>query len=241
MHRRITLLLSALFLASQSFAGTLTITPTTTRTAETSNNTSAANTFTGLPNGNAAPGNVSKISIHELLPGFGGKVLAHYMPWWGKSGHIDIGQSAHDAAQAEKIVKDMISRGYDGVMVSEANSNSYDQQGALTMFAAVENHPGFLFAISDNSGAYSGSTDHTATLLKNMDFSNTHYFQSPNYLRVNGRPVVYVFDNISGIDWTKIQSQAAGHPMFIFRNKSGFSPSYSSGAFSWIGFPATGD
>lgn len=241
MQRRITLLLSAFLLTAQSFAGTLTITPTTTRTAETANNTSTANTFTGLTNGDAAPGNVSKLPIRNLLPGFTGKVLAHYMPWWGKSGHINIGYSALDAAHAEATVEDMISRGYDGVMVSEANSNSYDQQGALTMFAAVQNHPGFLFAISDNSGAYSGSTNVTATLLANMDFSNTHYFQSPNYLRINGRPVVYVFDNIAGIDWTTVQSQASGNPIFILRNKSGFTPSYSSGAFSWVGFPSTTD
>jgi hypothetical protein len=240
MHRSYNLLF-VLLLAVQSFASSVTITPTTTLSAQTANNTSASSSFAALPNGDPTPGNVSKLPIRNLLPGFTGKVLAHYMPWWGKSGHIDIGQSSHDAAQAEAIVQDMISRGYDGVMVSEANSNDYDQQGALTMFAAVQNHPGFLFAISDNSGAYSGTTNVTATLLANMDFSNTHYFQSPNYLRINGRPVVYVFDNISGINWTTVQSQAAGNPIFIFRNKSGFTPSYSSGAFSWVGFPSSTD
>src|SRR3954463_12419207 len=132
MHKRITLLLSALLLTAQAFAGNITITPTTTLTAQTSNNTSASNTFTGLPNGNAAPGNVSKLPVRELMPGFTGKVLAHYMPWWGKSGHISIGYSTHDAAQAERTVQDMMSRGYDGIMVTEANSNSWDQQGALT-------------------------------------------------------------------------------------------------------------
>lgn len=241
MYRRFLLPLSALLLAAQSFAGTITITPTTTLAAQTSNNTSTANTFTGLPNGDPAGGNVSKLPVRNLLPGFSGKVLAHYMPWWGNTGHINIGYSSHDAVHAEATVEDMISRGYDGVMVSEANSNSWDQQGALTMFAAVQNHPGFLFAVSDNKGAYSGATDVTARLLSNIAFDNTNYFQSPNYLRVGGRPVVYVFDNISGIDWTTVQAQAAGNPMFIFRNKSGFSPSYSEGAFSWIGFPSSTD
>ena len=238
---RFTRLLPVLFLAAQAFAGTLTITPTTTLSAQTSNNTSASNTFVALPNGDPTPGNVSKLPIRNLLPGFTGKVLAHYMPWWGNTGHISIGYSSHDPAQAEAIVEDMISRGYDGLMVTESNSNSWDQQGALTMFAAVQNHPGFLFAVSDNKGAYSGATDVTARLLSNIAFDNTNYFQSPNYLRVNGRPVVYVFDNVSGVDWATVQAQAAGHPLFIFRNKSGFSPSYSDGAFSWIGMPSSTD
>src|SRR5947209_5631652 len=147
MNRSIFPLLSALLLTASSFAGTLTITPTTTLNAQTSNNTSASSSFTGLSNGDAKPANVSKLPVRDLLPGFNGKVLAHYMPWWGNTGHISIGYSSHDAAHAEATVQDMISRGFDGVMVTEANSNSWDQGGALTMFAAVQNHSGFLFAV----------------------------------------------------------------------------------------------
>src|SRR5438270_8996676 len=241
MNRRIFPLLAALLLTASSFAGTLTITPTTTLSAQTSNNTSASNSFTGLSNGDAKPANVSKLPVRDLLPGFTGKVLAHYMPWWGNSGHINIGYSTHDAAQAERTVVDMISRGYDGMMVTEANSNSWDQGGALTMFAAVQNHPGFIFAVSENKGSFSGVTDVTSKMITDMNFNNSHYFQSPNYLRENGHPVVFVFDDISGIDWTKVHANAGGNPIFLFRNKSGFSTSYSDGAFSWIGFPSTSD
>jgi hypothetical protein len=229
------------FCVTQSFAGNLTITPTTTLSAQTGNNTSAANTFTGLPNGDPKPGNVSKLPIRDLVPGYNGKILAHYMPWWGNTGHINIGYSTHDSAQAERTVKDMISRGYDGVMVTEANSNSWDQTGALTMFAAVVNHPGFLFAISQNKGAFSGTTDPTSRLIANMTFSYQHYFQSPNYLRVNGHPVVFIFDTISGLDYAKAKAYSPGSPIFIFRNSSGFTPSYSNGAFSWIGLPSSTD
>src|SRR5438105_1196566 len=241
MNRRIFPLLSALHLTASAVAGTLTSTPTTTLSAQTSNNTSASNSVTGLSDGDAKPGNVSKLPVRDLLPGFNGKVLAHYMPWWGNTGHISIGYSSHDAAHAEATVQDMISRGYDGVMVTEANSNSWDQTGALTMFAAVQNHPGFLFAVSENKGSFSGVSDVTAKMIADMNFNNSHYFQSPNYLRVNGRPVVYVFDDLSGIDWTKVHANAGGNPLFLFRNKSGFSPSYSDGAFSWIGHPSSTD
>ena len=40
---------------------------TTTLTAETANNTSAADTFVGQPNGNVKAGNVSKVPIRTLL------------------------------------------------------------------------------------------------------------------------------------------------------------------------------
>ncbi|MCU1286965.1 MAG: hypothetical protein JWO13_3315 [Acidobacteriales bacterium] len=240
-RRPILALIFALF-SIHSFAGTITITPTTTLAAEIAKNSSAADSFIGLPNGNPAPGNVSKLPVRNLLPGYTGKVLAHYMPWWGKAGHIDIGQSSHDAVQSERIVIDMISRGYDGLMVSEANSNTYNRDGALTMFAAVQNHPGFLFSVSENKGAFSGITNTTAKMIADMTFNNDHYFQSPNYLRVNGRPVVFIFDqDITGIDWAAAQAGSQGNPLFIFRNRSGLSPSYSNGGFSWIGFPSATD
>ena len=49
-----------------SWAANLQIVPTTTVQAETSNNTSAANSFKAQTNGNLGAGNVSKVDIHSL-------------------------------------------------------------------------------------------------------------------------------------------------------------------------------
>ena len=219
---------------------------TTTLAAETGNNTSAANSFPGWSNGDIAPTNISKISIKTLIPWFDGKLLAHYMPWWGASGHKSNGQSSHDPPTAERIVEDMISRGFDGVMVSESNSSSWDQQGALTLFAAVENHSGFYFIAGENKGALDSASNKTAKLIADMQFDDQHYFNSSNYLRWNGRPVVVFFDsaaNISGVDWAaaKAGSVQYGNPIWIFRNSSGFGYTASDGAFSWIGSSSGSD
>jgi hypothetical protein len=65
-----------MFLPATLAAGNLKIVPTTTLQAETSNNTSAANTFKSQSNGNLAAGNASKLDIHSLLyPGASTKVL----------------------------------------------------------------------------------------------------------------------------------------------------------------------
>lgn len=238
-----------LLVAGSAFAGVM-ITPTTTLSAQTSNNTSAASTFTALSNGDATPANVSKQPMKDLLyAGFQGKVLAHYMPWWGNTGHMNIGYSSHDSAQAEREVVDMMSRGFDGVMVAESHSGSgdWDNIGALTMFSAVQNHPGFLFAVSENKNGFNSTTDPTTQLVQHMAYDYQHYFNSPNYMRWNGRPVVFFFDgpsNISGINWTSAKQQAVqyGNPVWIFRNSSGYTTtSASDGAFSWMGFPSSTD
>src|SRR5689334_11939542 len=86
--------------AVNAWSGTLKIVPTTTLAAETSNNTSAANSFTTQTDGNIGAGNVSKVDIHSLLyAGNNTKVIAHFMPWWGNPVHINVGYNSHDPAQ----------------------------------------------------------------------------------------------------------------------------------------------
>src|SRR5215472_2516081 len=65
---------------------------TTTVQNETANNTSTANTFSARGNGDAGPGNVSKMPVQQLLyPGSTTRVFAHLQPWFGNSNHIDVG------------------------------------------------------------------------------------------------------------------------------------------------------
>ena len=66
----------------------ITVNPITTLTAETSNNTSAADSFVAQSNGNAGAGNVSKVATRTLLyPGSTAKIYAHFMPWFGSLKH----------------------------------------------------------------------------------------------------------------------------------------------------------
>jgi hypothetical protein len=229
-------------LGGASFAQ-LAVVPTTTLTAQTANNTSAANTFNSQSNGNLGAGNISKEPINDLIPnGQNVKVFAHYMPWWGKSGHINIGYSEHDPAQIKRQVEDMISRGFAGVIVAESNSSTWSLDTTKLLFAEVERHPGFLFVVQENKGALSSASDPTAKLISDMTYANDHYFSSPNYYRINGRPVVPFYDGtFSGMDWSKAQANSPGNPIFVFRNSGGYSHTASGGAFAWIGSTSSTD
>jgi hypothetical protein len=91
---------------------------TTTLTSETSNNTSAADSFTAQSNGNAGAGSVSKAPTRSLLyPGATAKIFAHFMPWFGGPEHMNVGYISTDTAVIQKQVNDMISRGLDGAVI----------------------------------------------------------------------------------------------------------------------------
>jgi PKD repeat protein len=227
-------------------AGT-TFKATTTLAAETSNNTSAADSFATQTNGNIGTTNISKAPTRNLLyPGSTAKIYAHLVPWFGFGDHMNVGYASNDSLQVQKQVNDMLSRGLDGAIIdwygrgeSSKHFLSYDQATQAFMHQS-ELHPGFNFAIMHDAGALKTCAatlgcDVTQTLIDDLNYANVTYSGSPAYLHSGGRPVVYFFGHEAyTIDWTRVRAGVAGNPMFIFRNGSGFTKAQSNGAFSWV-------
>jgi hypothetical protein len=205
------------------------VVPTTTLAAQTSNNTSAANSFQTQTNGNRGAGNISKVDIHSLLySGASTKVYAHLMVWFGQSNHMNIGYSSTDPNEVASQINDMVSRGIDGVIVDwYGPGNSMDQATQLVMQQA-EQHPGFTFAIMVDQGAIqwyscSGCSPQQA-LINDLQYVEKTYFTSPAYMTSNGQPIVTNFDvdNSYSIDWNAVNSALSTHPLFLFQNNGGF-------------------
>lgn len=223
-----------LLLGTATGFGAAKVTPTTTLAAETGNNTSAANSFQAQKNGNSAAGNVSKVDTRELLySGSKTAIYAHYMPWFGKASHMNVGYSTTDPAQAARQVDDMMSRGIQGIVVDWYGRNfAQEEQSTETIFTEVQKHSDFKFAIMEDSNALKG--DKTADLIADLIYAAQKYQKSPNYLRWNDRPVVFFFGVESlSIDWNSVRDQVPGNPIFIFENAGGLSFSFSNGAFGW--------
>jgi len=229
-----------------AWAGT-TFKATTTLAAETSNNTSAADSFATQTDGNIGATNISKAPTRNLLyAGSTAKIYAHLVPWFGFGDHMNVGYVSSDTVQVQKQVNDMLSRGLDGAIIdwygrgeSSAHFLSYDKAVQAFMHQS-ELHPGFSFAIMHDAGALKTCAatfgcDVTQTLIDDLNYANVTYSGSPAYLHSGGRPVVYFFGHEAyTIDWTRVSAGVAGNPMFIFRNGSGFTKPQSSGAFSWV-------
>jgi PKD repeat protein len=220
---------------------------TTTLAAETSNNTSTADSFVAQTDGNIGATNISKAPTRSLLyPGSTAQIYAHLVPWFGFGDHMNVGYVSSDTVQVQKQVNDMVSRGLDGAIIDwygrgESNPHfvSYDQATQSFMHQS-ELHPAFTFAIMHDAGALrvcaaTFGCDVTQTLIDDLNYVNVTYAGSSAYLRSGGRPVVYFFGHEAyTIDWARVRAGVAGNPMFIFRNPSGFTKPQSSGAFSWV-------
>ena len=216
--------------------------PTTTLSQEMANNTSAPDSFSGQPNGNAAAGSTSKVETRSLLySGATTKLYAHFMPWFGQSNHMSVGYASNDPTQVKRQVDDMLSRGIQGVIIDWYGPNKLvEDQTTQVMKVEAESRSGFEFAVMEDAGALSkcASTSGcsvTQQVIDDLTYAYNNYEQSPAYLLLNGRPAVFFFGvDAYPIDWDAVRAGVPGNPVFIFRNNGGFTHSQTDGSFSWL-------
>jgi len=241
------LALTLLVVATCCSASSSYVVPTTTLAAQTSNNTSAANSFAAQSNGNRGAGNVSKVEIHSLLyPGATTKVYAHLMLWFGQSNHMNVGYSSNDPSEIKRQIRDMISRGINGVIIDWYGPNTAVDTATQLVMAEAEKHPGFTFAIMVDQGAIewdscAGCSPQQA-LISQLQYVEQTYFPSPAYMTIQGQPVITNFniDLSYSIDWNAVNTALGTHPLFLFQNNNGFTHTLSGGSYSWV-MPTTTD
>ena len=205
------------------------------------NNTSA---IRGTPqNGNVEPGNVSKTipSGRFSIPGQRTRILVRYMPWFGDEHHINIGYRSDDAREIARQIDDMVSRGIDGAIVDwYGPSATFKNRSTEMLLKEAERRGGaFSVGISYDAGSLKECAkrgcNSTDQLISDLSFAASHFYNSPAYLRFNGRPLVTFFGlEKSDIDWSRVRQRIPGNPLLVFRNSGAFRLPFSDGGFSWI-------
>ena len=217
--------------------------PSTTLQAETGNNTSTANFFSGQQDGNARAANISKLPIGSLL--YGGsntKIYATWLGWFGQANHMSVGYNSNTPAQVHAQVEDMISRGMQGAIADWYGTSATSIEAATRLLKTeAEAHSGqFEFAIMEDKGALSSAAanngcDVTAQLISDLNYIASQYESSPAYMRIDGRPVVFFFDvDAYYIDWNRVIASVPGNPLLLSRGVTGLTSNFSDGGYSWV-------
>ena len=213
-----------------------------TLASETANNTSAANSFRPLSNGQGAAGNVSKLPIQSLLySGSTTKIYAHLLGWFGNSSHMNVGYQSNDVGQVHRQVADMMSRGIAGAIIDwhGPGSTTIDDTAKLLRKEAEAQNGSFQFAVTEDVGslstfAASNHCDVTDQVISDLNYIASNFAVSSAYLQMNGRPAVFFFGvDTYYIDWNRVASSVAGNPLLVFRGSGAFKHVQSDGAFQW--------
>jgi hypothetical protein len=247
VRRFILAAIGCLILQAVSWAGT-TITPTTSLSIETTNNTSAASSFATQTNNNLGASNISKVATRtQIYTGSTSPLYAHFMAWFGGNNHMNVGYRSDDPTQVHKQIDDMLSRGLNGMIIDwyGPNGTRENNTSIYVMQDAASRGGQFVFAIMEDVGslkacAATAGCNVTQQLISDLAYIYTQFESSPDYMRVNGRPVIAFFGvDVYTIDWPLVRSSVQGNPLFIFRNNGAFTHPETNGGFSWVGLSST--
>lgn len=199
-----------------------------------------------------APANTSKIHLSKLLYNNSSTLfLAHFQPWFfdGDTQKATTGYKSDSPATVAAQMNDMISRGFNGVVIDWYGQNGGDsgpldctgsafdncttlkiESNLAPRCTAAQDCP-FYFALMEDKGALaangcSTASSSTATCIAaletDLSYMNATYFGSEAYMKLSGKTV-----------------SASGRPVvFLFLETAS---SYNGGSNSWCGNPSATD
>src|SRR5579872_805870 len=219
--------------------------PTTTLSAQTSNNTSAADSFHSLSDGDEGATNVSKANLRTLLyPGSTTEIYGELQPWFGDKRHMNVGYASWNPTQVERQIEDMQSRGITGIVFDWYGPADDTEATMQAWLATLPNHPGFKLIVMIDKGAIQLSPcsgcNPQQTLIYLTNYVLQHYATSPSYATLNGNPIITQFDIDLhySINWNTVQQQTSPNIAWIFENNSGFTHPITAGSWSWVNISA---
>jgi hypothetical protein len=185
--------------------------PTTTVSALTKNNTSAADAFLGFDNGTPGAGNVSKVPRRYSKSNV--KRIVHRVDWFvpGSTSHKDVGYSVLDPLYIASTVRDMIERGYDACMLDWHGAGSIMDKSALLMKAECERQ-GLKFGIVVGGEIVKNKLDPTGIEIAALDYVRDTFLSSAAYFTFNGRPVIHFFGG-ANVNWTALRTHVDTFPV----------------------------
>jgi hypothetical protein len=198
--------------------------------------TNPSNLGAQTPTPNSPAGHVSPLSIKQLMyPGWNGKVICHYMPWFGSNNHKGVGYNENSATTVAAQASFMIAEGCDVTTVDYYGSldpnKAFNLATTNAMFSDLNSRAGYpmKFAVAEDKGALKGvcptsgqTSAWTVTclqnsLIKEMDYIKAHYTNSPAYWRDAGIPVIAYFGGpsdwpvLSTTEWDSVWAAVKAH------------------------------
>ena len=153
---------------------------------------------------------------------------------------MNVGYDSTNSTQVARQVQDMVSRGFDGVIIDWYGKGTTSDSASLAVMKEAEAHPGFTFAIMVDKGAISSHSCSGCTaqqaLVKHLQYIEQTYLIRRRTCEFRASLSVTNFDVDADlqIDWNAAESTIASGPTFLFQSNPAFTHAVSSGGYSWV-------
>ncbi len=184
------------------------------------------------------PAHVSATDVHTLVPSRPDlRWFAHITPWFRTDGgpHIDIGLENDSAAYVQSMVTDMMSRGFDGLIVDWYGEGSYEDAVTLLVQKYVATLPSgsFHFIVMMDKGIPGLSE---SVLETQIDYCRKQYFGDPSYELEGGSPILMFFGvdvALGGTTMAAVKASSGAGTVWVTEGPGTLAESWVDECFDW--------
>ena len=185
----------------------------------------------------------STLSAQEFVGNGGGPiVLATYLPWFGRPGHINVGYSSQDRVEIEKQIDKAKQLGIAGFVVNWYGQNHDFEDKAYALMQQVASEKDFKVAIMYDENDDEPGRE-TEAVLNDLQYAYQHYIgpqavvPRAAYLQRDGRPLIFIFPKGAHVDWNKVRQAVNAWdnpPLLIFKDINRQYADAFDGFYAWV-------
>ena len=185
----------------------------------------------------------STLTANQFVEGSGQPtMLAVYLPWFGRPGHINVGYSSQDRVVLEKQIDKAKQLGIAGFVVNWYGQRHEFEDKAYALMQEVAAEKNFKVALMyDEDDSEPGNE--TNAVINDLQYAYGRYL-GPNavvprnsYLDYEGRPMVFIFPKGSRVDWNKVRQAVNGWnnpPLLIYKDVNRQYADAFDGFYAWV-------
>jgi hypothetical protein len=174
-------------------------------------------------------------------PSSGPVLLAAYQPWFGRSGHINVGYNSQDPVVLQKQIVHAKNLGIDAFVVNwyGPHHDFEDHAYAALQQTAAENT--FQTALMYDEDTQDPENA-TGIVIDDLQYAYDHYIgpKAPTrnaYLRFDGHPLIFIFPKGTFTDWNRVKQAVSSwdeQPLLIYKDFPGKYAQAFDGFYAWV-------
>ena len=168
-------------------------------------------------------------------------MLAVYLPWFGRPGHIDVGYSSQDRVTIEKQIEGAKRLGMTGFVVNWYGEQHDFEDKAYALMQRVAAEKNFKVAVMYDEDD-SDPANATDIVLTDLQYAYDHY-AGPHavardaYVLYQGRPLIFIFPKSGHTDWNRVHQVVNSWedpPLLIFKDIPTEYKNAFDGFYAWV-------
>jgi hypothetical protein len=186
----------------------------------------------------------SSLAVNSFVDGSSTQptMLAAYLPWFGRPGHIDVGYSSQDRVVIEKQIQQAKQLGIAAFVVNwyGARHDFEDKAYSLMQQVAAENSFKVAIMYDEDDADPAAETD---AVISDLQYAYDHYIGShavvprDAYPTFDGRPMIFIFPKGGHTDWNRVRQAVNSWedpPLLIMKDiPSNFANAFD-GFYAWV-------